>query len=128
MFNFFKSKNINNTNKEHIDLEEEVIANITYFIKKDSSVVVDIAIKEYDEQSMNSLFQILDVLSEDKCYVETVNIIKENLIKVGQEKLVILLIQHIAKQAAKNENNKFINTYKDSISSQPCIQPSDMLR
>jgi hypothetical protein len=126
MFNFFKSKNT--TNKDNIDPEEEVIANITYFIKKDSSVIVDIAIKEYDEESMDSLFQILDILSEDKCYVETVNIIKENLIKAGQEKLVILLVQHIAKQAAKNENNKFINTYKDSANSQPCIQPSDMLR
>jgi hypothetical protein len=126
MFNFFKSKNT--TNKDNIDPEEEVIANITYFIKKDSSVIVDIAIKEYDEESMDSLFKILDILSEDKCYVETVNIIKDNLIKDGQEKLVILLIQHIAKQAAKNENNKFINTYKDSANSQPCIQPSDMLR
>lgn len=128
MFNFFGKSKIENNEQDNKKKSEDIIASISYVIKREGSVIVDVAVEEYDLDSMNGLFNILDVLSQDKCYVETVNIIKNSLMSEQKTDLVELLIQHIGQQMIKRPNNKFISTYEETLNSQPCIKPSDMLK
>ena len=128
MFNFFNKSKINNNEQNQDKQPDDIVASISYIIKRDGPVIVDVAVEEYDLDSMNSLFDILDVLSEDKCYVETVNIIKNSLLSEQRIDLVELLIQHIGQQMMKKPSNKFMATYEETLNSQPCIKPSDMLK
>jgi hypothetical protein len=125
MFNFFKKTNINE--EEPKNDKEDVVASISYFVKRNGPVIVDVAVEDYNEDSMNALFSILDILCQDQCYVETVNIIRNSLTKENKDDLLILLINHIGKQMIKESGNK-ISTYNESLRSQPCIKPSDMLK
>lgn len=128
MFNFFGRSKIENDEQDSKKKSEDIIASISYVIKREGTVIVDVSVAEYDLDSMNGLFNILDILSQDKCYVETVNIIKNSLISEQRVDLVELLIQHIGQQMIKKTNNKFMSTYEETVNSQPCIKPSDMLK
>lgn len=131
MFNFFKkppNEPIAEENNIIANDDENVLASITYLVKKDNVIMVDISINDYDDESMVGLLKILDKLSEDKCYVETVNIIKESLLRDEQDELALLLVGHMAKQITNNQSQKFVNTYQETLNSQPCIKPSDMLK
>ena len=128
MFNFFGKSKIENNEQDNQKKSEDIIASISYVIKREGTVIVDVSVAEYDLDSMNGLFNILDVLSQDKCYVETVNIIKNSLMSEQKTDLVELLIQHIGQQMIKKPNNKFMSTYEETVNSQPCIKPSDMLK
>lgn len=131
MFNFFKkppNEPIAEENNIIANEDENVLASITYLVKKDNVIMVDISINDYDDESMVGLLKILDKLSEDKCYVETVNIIKESLLRDEQDELALLLVGYMAKQITNNQSQKFVNTYQETLNSQPCIKPSDMLK
>ena len=128
MFNFFGRSKTENDEQDSQKKSEDIIASISYVIKREGTVIVDVSVAEYDLDSMNGLFNILDVLSQDKCYVETVNIIKNSLMSEQKTDLVELLIQHIGQQMIKKPNNKFMSTYEETVNSQPCIKPSDMLK
>lgn len=125
MFNFFNKTNINK--EEPKNDKEDVVASISYFVKRNGPVIVDVAVEDYNEESMNALFSILDVLCQDQCYVETVTVIRNSLAKENKDDLLVLLISHLGKQMIKEGGNK-ISTHNESLRSQPCIKPSDMLK
>lgn len=129
MFNFFSKQNPTSTNNEEIkDKNEDIVASISYFVKQDGVVTVDVAVQDYNEDSMKALFNILDILCQDSCYVETVNIIRNSLMKENREDLLVMLVSHIGQQMIKQSGNKFVSTHAESLNSQPCIKPSDMLK
>ena len=76
MFNFFnKPKPVQKDYAEEND--DDFLASISYVFKKDSdNTIIDIQIKDYDEESMEALGSLLLTLSRDACFVETINIIK----------------------------------------------------
>ena len=126
MFNFFKKQQPQEEENKEIQ-EDKVLASISYLIGIDGEVIVDVSVMDYEETSMNGLFKILNTLSQDKCYVETVNIIKDSLAKDNQEEFLLKLVQHITKQTLE-KSNKFVSSYQEIINNQPCIKPSEMLR
>lgn len=125
MFNFFNRK----TQQEapEVQNKNKVLASISYIVDESDKVIVDISMNDYDDQSMDSLLKILDTLSKDKCYLETINIIKNSLLKDNQEIWLLKLVEHVAKQS-QEKNSKLTNYYENIINSQPCIKPSEMLK
>lgn len=122
MFNFFKRKQDKQQDTE-LDVNDTSLAAITYFINKDSNAAIDISLKDYEADSIEALCKLLDVLSTDAFYVETINMIKNGLTKDDQEEVLIRIFTHISQQV----RNKILTTSKESTMDTPCIKPSDML-
>ena len=126
MFDFLFKKD----KQEPIEPQQEeannILASITYHILDDENEtpMIDIALSDYDSKSLNALCKILDILSQDSSYLETLEMVKNGLIKEGQEEALIKVFTHISEQAGK----KIMRSSKESMKDEPCIKPSDMLR
>jgi hypothetical protein len=125
MFDFLKKKQENNqqeTNQEDED-QEDVIAAITYKIGSDNIVYIDVNVEDYDIDTVQALCKILDILSEDYAYVQTLETLKKGLIEVEAKDALELIYEHIGKQMSQ----KIVNNVKEFMKDQPCIKPSQML-
>jgi hypothetical protein len=126
MFDFLFKKD----KPEPIDPPQEevnnILASITYHILDDEheTPMIDIALSDYDAKALKALCKILDILSQDSSYLETLEMVKNGLIKEGQEEALIKVFTHISEQAGK----KIMRSSKESMKDEPCIKPSDMLR
>ena len=110
--------------KKSIDQKENGIVAITFYADKNHTPFVDIILEEYDEDTIQSLCKILDVLNEDGCYLQVVDIIKNAMIKDGEEEKLLNILNHIAQQ----KNSKLERYTKDKLKDEPCIKPSDMMK
>lgn len=123
MFNFF-SKTDKTEDQSSPNHQDQVVACISYYLTKSSDVVnIDISINDCSDDSINSLCDITDVLSTQRAYIETVEIIKNSLIEEDNEEALIRFLTHVGTKASETLFKK-IDEYKN----QPCIRPSDMLR
>lgn len=122
-FNFFKKIEPATQSSEPV-LDDDKLASITYLIKRGSpSVVIDIEMSDYDEESASAICGIIDVLSEDFTYAETINILQTALLKNSQENLLLKIFTHIS----QHSRDKILKIKQDSKKDEPCIKPSDML-
>lgn len=96
---------------------------ITYCIDENDTAMVDVLLQDYDNDSITALCSLLDILSQDAAYIETVKIIQENLTTSGNEELFIKIIGHISQQS----NNKFVTKTEESTNSEVCISPSEVI-
>lgn len=116
-FNFFKQ----NDADEHID---NVLASVSYYIKSDGSgPYMNIEMADYDDDSGAALSKLLESLSQESCYLETIDMIKDSLIKNKQELLFLKILANVT----KNVKEKIINAHKEKNKFEPCIKPSDMM-
>ena len=117
MFNFFKKPDIIETKK--ID---DSLASISYRAHENGSVIIDISLKDYESNSINGLCRVLDSLSSDGCFIETINMIQKGLSEDNHEEILLQIITHVGQQA----RIKLIKDHKE-MEDEPCIKPSDML-
>jgi|LakMenE01Jun11ns_1017448.scaffolds.fasta_scaffold9013528_1 hypothetical protein len=121
-FNLFKKPDVAKESPNEDD--NNIIAAITYCITKDSeSPVINIEMKDYDEESCVAICDLLDILSEENSYVETINMLKSGLSQDGQQDLLIKIFTFIGQKA----KDKILNAHRESVKDEPCIKPSDML-
>lgn len=114
MFNFFKSNNkITNTEK----------VSITYFIKDDNVPMIDISLSDYDSTTITLLCTLLDILSNDAAYINTIQMIQENLTVNNQNEALLKILTHISKQ----KNNKITSYLTEKRESETCIIPSEVI-
>lgn len=119
MFNIFNKKS-----ELHED-NREVLASITYLVKRDTKdVMIDVQIDDFDEASTDALGSILEVLGQDMCYIDTVNIIKELFTKQDKHTLLISIFSKM-EQAIRE---KIIASAKNRLKDEPFIKPSEMFR
>jgi hypothetical protein len=120
MFNFFKYNK-----QDPAQQEDDVVASVTYLVKQnDNDIHIDVALKDYDDESINSLVSILNILGEDVCYVDTVNIIKSALLEDQRMDILMKLFTKIS--GTLQEKTKQIVMKK--LSDQPCVKPSEMIK
>lgn len=119
-FDFFR-KSLEKNNEES-NKSDKVIVKVSYCIVEGSkSPIVDVEIEEYNDKCINALCDILDVLSEEGSFVETMGIVKDGMIADGQEEYLIKIFTHVG------QKNKFKSS-KATKDGEPCIKPSDVLR
>ena len=125
MFNIFNTKQTQTREEvSKLNQEDKAQVAITYYVDKNDTIVkIDVAVEDYDQESINKLCKILDVLSNERGYLETVYIIKDGLEKEADEEALINFLIHVGKQSTKT----FLNQVQDKVRNQPCIRPSDML-
>jgi len=122
LFDFFKKK-IQSDQFPQEELEP-TLSSITYFIKQDGSgPYINIELADYDESSCKAICDLLNTLSTESCYAQTVDMLKSSLIQDGAEQFLLKVFTHIS----KHTREKIINSYKESVRNEPCIKPSDML-
>jgi hypothetical protein len=126
MFDFLFKKTPVITEEPQKQEIDNVLASITYHILDDenNTPMIDIGLNDYDSKSIEALCKILDILSQDSSYLETIEMVKNGLIKEDQEEALIKIFTHIGKQAGK----KIIRSSKENTKDEPCIKPSDMLK
>lgn len=130
MFDFLFKKNKDNLEQQ--SKKNNILASITYYISENTSAssvnpptpMIDISMGDYSDKSTTALCELLDVLSKDACYLETLEMIKNGLIQDKQEEVLIKIFTHISEQAGK----KITKVHKESSQDQPCIKPLDMLK
>jgi hypothetical protein len=122
MFNFFRKR------KPDATLDYDTLASINYVVDKEGKIIVDVAVSDYDQPSLDALTSILDILSGEKFYFETVNIIKDSLVEAGKSDFLYQIIDHLAKQPLTAHKNTLLSHYEHIHNSTPCIKPSDMLK
>lgn len=116
LFDFLKSK----TNKN--EPNNEILARISYIITKNSdSTIVDVELSEYNDECVESLCDIIEVLSQDKSVSDTVEIIKNALIQDGQSNFLAKFFSYLD----LNTKLKLMNSRKNTID-EPCIKPSEV--
>lgn len=118
MFNIFSR------NETQVD-EERIVASISYSIMSgEKAPIIDVQLQEYNDECVEALSTLLEVLGNEMCYVDTVNIIKDLLTKQGKQDLLIALFSKLETSV----RNKIINSAKNRIKDEPCIKPSEMFR
>tara|TARA_B100001564_G_C20566052_1_gene636081 strand:+ start:754 stop:1122 length:369 start_codon:yes stop_codon:yes gene_type:complete len=120
MFDFLKNKQSASTEET---IEDNAIASITYKIAKDNVVYIDVGVEDYDIETVEALCRILDVLSEDSAYIQTIETLKKGFEEVEAKDALDLIYEHIGKQVSQ----KVVNNVKEYMKDQPCIKPSQML-
>lgn len=120
MFDFLKNKQSVSTEET---IEDNAIASITYKIAKDNVVYIDVGVEDYDIETVEALCRILDVLSEDSAYIQTIETLKKGFEEVEAKDALDLIYEHIGKQVSQ----KVVNNVKEYMKDQPCIKPSQML-
>jgi len=124
MFDFLKNKQQNSAEELDEELDEEnPIASITYKIGPENTVYIDVGVEDYDIETVEALCKILDVLSEDVAYVQTIEVLKKGFEEVNAKDALDLIYEHIGKQVSQ----KVVNNVKEYMKDQPCIKPSQML-
>ena len=124
MFDFLK-KQENDPEKttQEDEEQEDVIAAVTYKIGSDNIVYIDVNVEDYDIDTVEALCKILDILSEDYAYVQTLEVLKKGFTEVEAQDALDLIYEHIGKQMSQ----KVVNNVKEFMKDKPCIKPSQML-
>ena len=121
LFNFLKNKQ----QKEEDKVEDNICASITYYIKRgQKGAVLDVELLDYDTESTKALCLLLDTIGSDRCYLETINMIKQYLVENKHENVLNSILMHIA----STSQTKLLNIYKEKIKEEPCIKPSEVIR
>jgi hypothetical protein len=100
---------------------------ITYSIDDNLETTIDIVLEDYSDETLLHLFALLDVLSLEGTYLQTVQVMGENFKAQGKEKELYELISHVTAQQTKKSLSSTSDEVVDSIKEKPCIKPSDML-
>ena len=123
MFNIFGSKSQKEAGEK--TEESDTIASITYLIKRgEDGVSIDVSLEDFEDKSIDSMCEILHVLSNDSCYIDTINIIKGLFLKENRHDILVKIFSKID----ENIREKIISSAKNRLKDQPCIKPSEVFR
>ncbi len=102
---------------------------ISYSIDDSLETTIDIILEDYSEETILQLCAMLDVLACEGTYLETVQVIAENLKSQGRHEELYKLVSHVTAQQTKKALAEKSDQLEDkpNIKERPCIKPSDML-
>ena len=118
MFNFFK--------KEQKDESDEIESALTYYVKDDGEVFIDVNLVDYSRETINNFAKILAGISSLRFQLQTIDMVRHGFIEADRlEEFENLLTQILLISKKDIESMEGIN--KKDKGEDPCIKPSDML-
>lgn len=124
MFEFFKKQN-ETSDPSQPNYEDKTQVAITYFIEEgDDGVKIDVGIKDYSDDNIKRLADILNVILQETGYIETVEIIQNGFLDQDLQEEALKFLLMVGKQTKKYVND----ATQEQKRSKPCISPSDMLQ
>jgi hypothetical protein len=127
LFNFFARDDSqeNDPPAEDALVHEDLHACITYFVGADGMPRVDVELRDYEQETLDSFCKLLISLSLDISFFETLDTIKEGLIK--EDRLDVFA--EIASQIASSvTGNSVEENHTKKSGEEPCISPSEVLQ
>ena len=124
MFSFFKKKT---PNKYEEDLPKGAQSALTYYVKADGEIFIDINLEDYSEETLSNFSKILAGISSLRFQLQTIDIVKSGFLEAGKIKefeKVLIQILFLSQQDIQ-EMESF--TKRHSKGEEPCIKPSDMI-
>lgn len=139
MFNFFKKqsnkdnqdnkeiKNIKDINKDIWDSLEEVQSALTYYVKTDGEMYVDVNLVDYSEETLNNFSKVLAGISSLRFQLQTIDMVKHGFLESGKTEEFKKLLTQILLISREDINEMESYTKRKLKGEDPCIKPSDML-
>ena len=100
--------------------DEEVDACIIYYVTKEGETCVDVEISDYENKTINNLCLLLEAISDEASFLDTLEMIKKGFLSGGREELFLTVATFLIERANLAE----ILTKE---AERPCIRPSDVL-
>ena len=130
MFKFFKNKT--NEDKPSIDKDvwdklEEVQSALTYYVKTDGEIFVDVNLVDYSEETLNNFSKILAGISSLRFQLQTIDMVKHGFLASGKTEEFKQLLTQILLLSREDINEMESYTKRKLKGEEPCIKPSDMI-
>jgi hypothetical protein len=122
MFNFlklFKKKPV----EEELRPADDINASITYLVGGDGVPRIDVQIKDYEQETISNLIDLLITLGSEDFYFDTLEMVKDGFVQEGREDVFHIIATQIALTALADGAIRDDENEED----QPCIPPSDVL-
>ena len=120
MFNFFKKKKDTEPSPDDENTEEDIVASLTYYIKKDGLPYVDVNMMDYDKSTIILLGDMLVGIQSGAYLPATLEVIRDGLIEHEKPELYLTLATTVGAMLIGQAS-------KESSTEGPCINPSDVL-
>ena len=120
MFNFFKKKK---KEKE----EDEIQSALTFYVKQDGEIFVDVNLVDYKEETLNNFAKVIAGISSLRFQLSTIDMIKAGFVECNKSKEFEHLLTQVV--VASREDLESMEQYNNGREKRidPCIKPSDML-
>ena len=130
MFKFFKNKT--NEDKPSIDKDvwdklEEVQSALTYYVKTDGEIFVDVNLVDYSEETLNNFSKILAGISSLRFQLQTIDMVKHGFLESGKMEEFKQLLTQVVLISKEDINEMESYTKRKLKGEEPCIKPSDMI-
>jgi hypothetical protein len=126
MFDFFKKKNAQSKKQPEDDLED-VQSALTYYVKSDGEIFVDVNLVDYSEETLNNFAKILAGISSLRFQLQTVDMVKHGFLEAGKLEAFKQLLSLIVLISREDVQAMESFTKTKLKGEEPCIKPSDML-
>ena len=130
MFNFFKKKPNQNSKDISNDIWndlEEVQSALTYYVKADGEIFVDVNLVDYSEETLNNFSKILAGISSLRFQLQTIDMVKHGFLEAGKMEEFKQLLTQIVLISREDINEMESYTKGKLKREEPCIKPSDMI-
>ena len=130
MFKYFKNLYKKDKEPEQENKEEEiedVQSSVTYYVKPDGQIYMDIHLAEYDYETMNNFAKMISGLSSLRFQLQTVEMIKESFYSMGEYEVFDELMKKIVMYTGQDKDNleKIIDA--NEREEKPWIKPSQVI-
>jgi hypothetical protein len=121
------------TLEEILELEEDVKSFVTYYVKSDGQIYIDMHLADYEEQTLDDFAKIISGLSSLRFQMQTIEMIKDSLIEADELDIfnkildkMVLATQSDQEQLEKA--TKDLNQDTDNREDQVWIKPSEVMK
>ena len=108
-------------------MQDEAQSSLTYYVKEDGEIFVDVNLIDYSEETLTNFSKILAGISSLRFQLQTIDMVKHGFMesgKVEEFKELLTRIVLISKQDIQSMEDF---TKRQLGGEEPCIKPSDML-
>jgi len=121
------------TPEETLKFEEDVKSSVTYYVKSDGQIYMDVHLADYEEQTLDNFAKVIAGLSSLRFQMQTLEMIKDSLIEAEELDIFNKLMEKMV-LATQNDQKHLENLMKDrdqdidDEEEQPWIKPSQVMK
>ena len=121
------------TPEETLQTKEDIQSSITYCVKLDGQIYMDVHLADYEEQTLDNFAKVIAGLSSLRFQMQTIEMIKDSLVEVDEIDVFNTIVEKMV-VATQDDQKHLENVMKDrdqnmdSGEEQPWIKPSQVMK
>ena len=121
------------TPEETLKLEEDVKSSVTYYVKSDGQIYMDMNLADYEEQTLDNFAKVISGLSSLRFQMQTIEMIKDSFIEADELDIFNKILDKmvLATQSDQEQLEKMmkdLNQDIDNKEEQAWIKPSEVMK